>query len=193
MKNIKKIVLNDEPQENGNDVKDEGGLRLPPTGSGSGGGTYIDYYTATTNLGSVTVWINPFSWEGSGSGSAKFRVKKNQAGVHLSCELIQTSFTVHFTGNVHTVHNNEENSDVTYTSNDVDMSVQIDNPMGAGNMDVVQYYFENRPFSGTIITRYSDGRVETTSYSENKTVVVSFRLEVIGGQYTATNGNITVL
>ncbi|MBO4592607.1 MAG: hypothetical protein J5678_00225 [Bacteroidaceae bacterium] len=38
MEEIKKIVLNDEPQENGNDVKDEGGLRLPPTGSGSGSG-----------------------------------------------------------------------------------------------------------------------------------------------------------
>ena len=41
MEEIKKIVLNDEPQENGNDVKEEGGLRLPPTGSGSGSGGYI--------------------------------------------------------------------------------------------------------------------------------------------------------
>ena len=55
MKNIKKIVLNDEPQENGNDVKDEGGLRLPPTGSGSGSEAVIVYSQAVISRGNF-IW-----------------------------------------------------------------------------------------------------------------------------------------
>lgn len=194
MNEIKKIKLKEEPQVIKNDSQTkEGGLRLPPTGSGSGGGTYIDYYTATTNLGSATVSITPFSWEGSGSGSATFRVKKNQAGVHLTCELIRTSFDVHFTGNTYTIHNDEQNTDIEYISNNLNLAIQIDNPMGIVNYDVIQHTFENCTFSGTIITRNSNGEITTTSISENKTIVVSFRLEVVGGQYTATNGTLAVL
>lgn len=72
MDELKKIQLNDEPKQTGNELQSQGGrLRLPPTGSGTDSGLEKEFSSTTSAVLSGELTKDNYHWGVTGSASVK--------------------------------------------------------------------------------------------------------------------------
>ena len=169
MDKLKKIVLKDEPQENGNGVKKEGGLRFHPTGSGSGG---VSTQIGTIFLSGSVVSVDDYSWSYSGTASVNASVQRGSDGEIDWNTLVvgNTTLQISFVGSTHQYENDDEIRTVTSNSSQI---TGARNSMLNGT--IVTIIISSYPLTGsTTIKDKVTGEEQTIPFTTYKDISVSY-------------------